>query len=165
MEKMVLLDGYSLMYRAYHALQTPMSAPDGTPTNAVHGFVMMLLKVIGEERPDGLAVAFDMRAPTFRKELFDGYKATRKPMPDDLRAQDPIIRELIARMEIPILECPEAADEISANDEVNVDFDTGVITDITTGKSYKAQPFPEFIQNIIRCGGLLASLKAGESND
>ncbi len=106
MEKMVLLDGYSLMYRAYHALQTPMSAPDGTPTNAVHGFVMMLLKVIGEERPDGLAVAFDMHAPTFRKEIFDGYKATRKPMPDDLRAQDPIIRELIARMEIPILECP-----------------------------------------------------------
>ena len=85
MEKMVLLDGYSLMYRAYHALQTPMSAPDGTPTNAVHGFVMMLLKVIGEERPDGLAVAFDMHAPTFRKEIFDGYKATRKPMPDDLR--------------------------------------------------------------------------------
>ena len=106
MEKIVLLDGYSLMYRAYHALQSPMSAPDGTPTNAVHGFVMMMIKVIAEERPDCLAVAFDMHAPTFRKQLFDGYKATRKPMPDDLRAQDPIIRELIARMEIPILECP-----------------------------------------------------------
>ncbi len=105
MEKIVLLDGYSLMYRAYHALQSPMSAPDGTPTNAVHGFVMMLVKVIAEERPDALAVAFDMHAPTFRKQIFDGYKATRKPMPDDLRAQDPIIRELIARMEIPILEC------------------------------------------------------------
>ena len=51
-------------------------------------------------------MAFDVHAPTFRAELFDGYKATRKPMPDDLRAQDPIIRELIARMEIPILECP-----------------------------------------------------------
>ncbi len=106
MDKMVLVDGYSLMYRAYHALQTPMSAPDGTPTNAVHGFVMMLLKVLGEEKPDGLAVAFDMHAPTFRSEIFDGYKATRKPMPDDLRAQDPIIRELIALMQIPILECP-----------------------------------------------------------
>ena len=106
MEKIVLLDGYSLMYRAYHALQSPMSAPDGTPTNAVHGFVMMMIKVIAEERPDCLAVAFDMHAPTFRKQLFDGYKATRKPMPDDLRMQDPIIRELIARMEIPILECP-----------------------------------------------------------
>lgn len=106
MEKIVLLDGYSLMYRAYHALQTPMSAPDGTPTNAVHGFVMMLLKVIDEERPDGLAVAFDMHGPTFRSGIFDGYKATRKPMPDDLRAQDPIIREIISLMEIPILECP-----------------------------------------------------------
>ena len=105
MEKLVLLDGYSLMYRAYHALQTPMTAPDGTPTNAVHGFIMMLLKVISEERPDGLAIAFDLHAPTFRKEIFDGYKATRKPMPDDLRAQDPVIRELIARMEIPVLEC------------------------------------------------------------
>lgn len=60
---------------------------------------------------------------------------------------------------LPILECPEAADEISAGDEVSVDFDTGVITDITTDKTYKAQPFPPFIQNIISAGGLLASLK------
>ena len=104
-DKFVLLDGYSLMYRAFHALQSPMSAPDGTPTNAVHGFVMMLLKVIQEERPDAMAVAFDMHAPTFRAKLFDGYKATRKPMPDELRAQDPIIREMISLMGIPILEC------------------------------------------------------------
>ena len=62
---------------------------------------------------------------------------------------------------LPILECEEAADEINANDEVSVDFDTGVITDITTGKTYKAQPFPPFIQNIIAKGGLLASLKEG----
>ena len=58
-----------------------------------------------------------------------------------------------------ILECPEAADGISAGDEVEVDFDTGVISDITTGKTYQAQPFPEFIQNIIKAGGLLKSLK------
>ena len=60
---------------------------------------------------------------------------------------------------LPILECPEAAEEIAADDEVSVDFDTGVISDITTGKTYKAQPFPPFIQNIIEKGGLLASLK------
>lgn len=60
---------------------------------------------------------------------------------------------------LPILECESAAEEISAGDEVSVDFDTGVITDLTTGKSYEAQPFPEFIQNIIKKGGLLASLK------
>ena len=60
---------------------------------------------------------------------------------------------------LPILECPEAADEISAGDEVKVDFSTGEIFDLTTGKTYRAQPFPEFIQNIIAKGGLLASLK------
>ena len=65
---------------------------------------------------------------------------------------------------LPILECEQAADEINANDEVKVDFDTGIITDITTGKSYQAQPFPPFIQNIIKSGGLLRSLKEGESN-
>ena len=66
---------------------------------------------------------------------------------------------------LPILECEEAAEEIAANDEVSVDFDTGIITDITTGKSYKAQPFPPFIQNIIKCGGLLKSLKGENGND
>ena len=60
---------------------------------------------------------------------------------------------------LPILECEQAAEEIAAGDEVRVDFDTGEISDIPTGKTYKAQPFPPFIQNIIRCGGLLKSLK------
>ena len=64
---------------------------------------------------------------------------------------------------LPILECEQAAEEIAAGDKVSVDFDTGVITDITTGKTYQAQPFPEFIQNIIRAGGLLKSLKEGEN--
>ena len=62
---------------------------------------------------------------------------------------------------LPILECEAAAEEIAAGDEVEVDFDTGVITDLTTGKTYQAEPFPEFIQNIIKKGGLLASLKEG----
>ena len=66
---------------------------------------------------------------------------------------------------LPILECEQAAQEINAGDEVKVDFDSGVITDITTGKSYKAQPFPPFIQNIIKSGGLLASIKEGQGND
>ena len=66
---------------------------------------------------------------------------------------------------LPILECEEAAEEINAGDEVKVDFDTGVITDITTGKTYKAQPFPPFIQNIIKKGGLLKSLKEVTSDE
>ena len=60
---------------------------------------------------------------------------------------------------MPILECEAAAEEIQAGDEVSIDFDTGVISDLTTGKTYQAEPFPEFIQNIIKSGGLLASLK------
>lgn len=66
---------------------------------------------------------------------------------------------------LPILECEQAAEEINADDEVKVDFDTGVITDITTGKTYQAQPFPAFIQNIITGGGLLASIKKGAKSD
>ena len=66
---------------------------------------------------------------------------------------------------LPILECEAAAEEIAAGDEVTVDFDSGIITDLTTGKSYTAQPFPPFIQNIIKSGGLLKSLKEGERND
>ncbi|NLF28474.1 MAG: DNA polymerase I, partial [Clostridiales bacterium] len=103
-EKLVLLDGYSLMYRAFHALTTPMTAPDGTPTNAVHGFLLMLFRVLQDEKPDAVLVAFDVGHRTFRSDLFDGYKATRKPMPDELRQQDPVIRDLIRRMGIAILE-------------------------------------------------------------
>lgn len=66
---------------------------------------------------------------------------------------------------LPILECEEAAEEIAAGDEVKVDFDTGIITDLSTGREYKAQPFPDFIQNIIRAGGLLKSLKEGGSGE
>lgn len=66
---------------------------------------------------------------------------------------------------LPILECEQAAEEISADDKVSVDFDTGIIANLTTGKTYEAQPFPPFIQNIIKCGGLLKSLKEGENNE
>lgn len=66
---------------------------------------------------------------------------------------------------LPILECEQAAEEINAKDEVKVNFDTGEITNVTAGKTYKAQPFPDFIQNIIKCGGLLKSIKKGEQND
>ena len=66
---------------------------------------------------------------------------------------------------LPILECEQAAQEIEAGHEVTVDFDTGIITDVTTGKSYQAQPFPPFIQNIIKSGGLLNSLREGSAND
>ena len=75
MMKLVLLDGYSLLYRAYHALSTPMNAPDGTPTNAIHGFLMMLCRIMEEEKPDYMGVAFDAHAKTFRAEMYAAYKA------------------------------------------------------------------------------------------
>ena len=103
--KLVLLDGYSLMYRAFYAVQGTMTAPDGTPTNAIHNFMMMVIKLIEDEAPDAIAAAFDMHAPTFRHNLYEGYKATRKPMPYDLKAQDPIIRELLSQMGIAVIEC------------------------------------------------------------
>ena len=88
MKKLVLIDGNSLINRAFYA--TPaFSAKDGTPTNAVFGFVNMLIKLIGEENPEYIAVAFDVHHPTFRHGMFADYKGTRKPMPDDLRPQKP----------------------------------------------------------------------------
>ena len=84
-DKIVMLDGYSLMYRAFHALQTPMTAPDGTPTNAVHGFIMMLLKVLDEEKPAGIAVAFDMHAPTLRAQEYGDPAADRSDGHSDSR--------------------------------------------------------------------------------
>ena len=74
-------------------------------TNAVHGFVMMLLRVLDEEAPTAAAVAFDVSKHTFRTDLYDGYKANRKPMPEELRQQDPVIRDLLERMGLRIVEC------------------------------------------------------------
>ncbi|MDR7392024.1 MAG: DNA polymerase I, partial [Armatimonadota bacterium] len=92
--KLVLLDGNGLVYRAFYALPY-FTTSDGRPTNAVYGFTNMLLKVLEEERPTHLAVAFDRPAPTFRHEDFAAYKATRPVMPDDLRSQMRLVKEVV----------------------------------------------------------------------
>ena len=102
--KIVLIDSYSLLYRAYYAIRTPMNAKDGTPTGAVFGFTNMLLRIIDEYKPTHIAATFDMHAPTFRHVACDYYKATRKPMPEDLRPQVPLVRELLSSMGITIVE-------------------------------------------------------------
>ena len=89
-----LIDGMSCAYRAYYAIRDLRSS-SGEPTNAVYGFTNMLLKIIRERKPDALAVVFDSRTPTFRHERFEAYKAHRKPMPEDLSFQLPLIREII----------------------------------------------------------------------
>ena len=102
-QTVLLVDGYSLIFRGFHALPL-LTAPDGTYTNAVHGFFSMLIKALGEYRPDGLCVMMDMHAPTFRHTLYDGYKATRKPMPEELRPQLPLVRKMLEAMHVRICE-------------------------------------------------------------
>ena len=99
--KLVLLDGNSITHRAYHAL--PAMDAGGTPTNAVFGFFSMLLRALRDEQAQYLAVAFDPHGPTFRHEQYAEYKAGRPPMPDDLRVQFPILREILQAMGVPIL--------------------------------------------------------------
>lgn len=99
MEKIILIDGNSLLNRAYYA--TPVfTTKDGFPTNAVFGFIKLLMKIASDKKPEYLAVAFDLHAPTFRHKMYDEYKAGRKPMPDDLAVQLPVLKELLALMEI-----------------------------------------------------------------
>ena len=103
MEKLVLIDGNSLLNRAFYA--TPaFTTKDGIPTNGVFGFVKLLLKIIADKKPSYLAVAFDLRAPTFRHKMYADYKAGRKSMPDDLAVQMPILKDVLALMNVKICE-------------------------------------------------------------
>ena len=103
MKKLVLIDGNSLINRAFYAMPA-LTTKSGVFTNAVYGFLTMLFKTFSEVKPDYIAVAFDLKAPTFRHKMYDGYKATRRPMPDELRSQMPIIKDLLTLMNIRIVE-------------------------------------------------------------
>ena len=103
MEKLVLIDGNSLLNRAFYA--TPLfTTKSGTPTNGVFGFVKLMLKIISDKKPTHFAVAFDLRAPTFRHKLYTDYKAGRRPMPDELAVQVPILKDVLRVMKIKICE-------------------------------------------------------------
>jgi DNA polymerase-1 len=97
------VDGNSIINRAYYGVR-PLSAADGTPTHAVYGFLSILQRLLKDYAPGGLCVTFDLPAPTFRHEMYDGYKAARKPMPDDLAAQLPLLREVLAALRVPVYE-------------------------------------------------------------
>jgi len=98
------IDGNSLMHRAFHAVPPTMNAPDGRPTNAIFGFLNMFLKMIDAFNPDGVVVAFDKGKPRVRMEMLPQYKAQRPPMDPDLHAQFPMIKELLAALNVPILQ-------------------------------------------------------------
>ncbi|CAB4646500.1 unannotated protein [freshwater metagenome] len=111
----LLLDGHSLAYRAFYALPADLATSSGQVTNAAYGFTSMLAKVVGDLAPDGVGVAFDTPAPTFRKEKDDSYKAGRKETPDLFRQQLPLIHQVLESLGIPIIEAPgfEADDVIA----------------------------------------------------
>ena len=115
MKKLMILDGNSVVNRAFYGVW-PLNAPDGTPTNAVYGFLAILQKLFEDEAPDSLCVAFDLPAPTFRHEMYEGYKAQRKPMPEELAVQMPLLKETLDAMHIRRLEAAgwEADDVLGA---------------------------------------------------
>lgn len=101
--KLMILDGNSLVNRAFYGIRM-LNAPDGTPTNALYGFLAILQRLLDEEKPDGLCVAFDVHAPTFRHQRYTEYKAGRRPMPEELRVQIPLLKELLDAMGVQQLE-------------------------------------------------------------
>lgn len=103
MDKLILIDGNSLLNRAYYAMAV-FSTKDGLPTNGIFGFVKLLFKILEDEKPRYLVVTFDVHEPTFRHKMYADYKATRKPMPEDLVVQVPVLKELLTAMDIRILE-------------------------------------------------------------
>lgn len=103
MKKLFILDSNSILNRAFYGVRY-LSAKDGTPTNAIYGFLNILLKLIKEQEPDYICAAFDVKAPTFRHKQYEGYKAQRKPMPEGLAAQMPLAKDVLRAMGVTILE-------------------------------------------------------------
>lgn len=102
MEKLVLIDGHSILNRAFYGVPD-LTNSEGIHTNAVYGFLNIMFKILDEEGADHLAVAFDRKEPTFRHKMYEEYKGTRKPMPEELREQVPLMQEVLSAMDIPIL--------------------------------------------------------------
>jgi DNA polymerase-1 len=133
MERLMLLDGNGLIYRGYFALiNVPLSTSKGELVNAVFGFSNIVLRGFQDVRPDYVAIAFDLPAPTFRHGLSADYKATRRPMPDDLRAQFPKVREVVAALRLPVFELAgfEADDVIGTltREAEGRDLETTIVT-------------------------------------
>ena len=130
--KIAVIDGNSLMHRAYHAVPPTMNAPDGTPTNAVFGFISMFLKFVEVASPDAVICAFDAGRPAFRMEALEQYKAQRPPMDEDLKVQFPIIESLLESMNVPVVrvkgwEGDDVLGTIAARDE-ELGYETLLVT-------------------------------------
>lgn len=131
-KKVAVIDGNSLMHRAYHAVPPSMNAPDGTPTNAVFGFLSMFLKFCEMAQPDAVVCAFDAGRPAFRMEALSQYKAQRPPMDPSLKAQFPVIENLLESMNVPVVrikgwEGDDILGTVAARDEA-LGFETLLVT-------------------------------------
>lgn len=131
-KKIAVIDGNSLMHRAYHAVPPTMNAPDGRPTNAVFGFLSMLLKFIEIAAPDAIICAFDAGRPEFRMKAIKQYKAQRPPMDDDLKVQFPLVENLLEAMDVPVVrvkgwEGDDVLGTIAARDEA-LGYETLLVT-------------------------------------
>ncbi len=131
MPTLYLIDGNSYLYRAFYAIRG-LTASDGTPTNAIFGFTNMIMKLLKEKNPDNFAIVFDMPGPTHRHEVYKEYKAHRKPMPEELVPQIPLIKELVNAFNIPIVEMSgyEADDILAliAKDGESAGMDVFIVT-------------------------------------
>ena len=140
--KLMVIDGNSIINRAFYGIRM-LTTRDGTPTNAVYGFLTILQKLVGEESPDALCVCFDRKAPTFRHLAYEGYKAQRKGMPDELAAQLPILKDVLAAMNIPRYEMDGwEADDLMGTISVK-DTAAGWETVIVTGDKDSLQLITE----------------------
>ena len=101
--KLVLVDGSNYLFRAFYAIRE-LSNSKGFPTNAIYGFTTMLMKLLRDQAPDCIAVAFDVKAPTFRHDTYADYKATRRAVPDTLIPQIPYVKEVVRGFAIPVIE-------------------------------------------------------------
>ena len=129
--KLMILDGNSVINRAFYGVGY-LSARSGQPTGAIYGFLNIMQSLLDEEQPDALAVAFDEKGPTFRNAAYEGYKATRKPMPEDLALQMPVLKEILSAMHIPMyaLQGWEADDILGTAGRIcgEADWDCVVVT-------------------------------------
>jgi len=152
-ERFMVLDGNSLVHRAFHAIRS-LSTSQGMPTNAVYGFTTMLLKLLEAENPDFIAVTFDKSRATFRQERFADYKAHRAPTPEDLRAQFPLVKRLLAALRIPVFEAEGyEADDIIATLAKSAE-DRGMVTTIVTGDRDTLQLVSEHIRVMLTRKGI-----------
>ena len=146
MNKLMVIDGNSIVNRAFYGVSQNLTTRSGQPTNAVLGFLNILNKLLDEVSPQALCVTFDRKAPTFRHLAYEGYKATRKGMPDELASQMPILKDVLRAMNIPMYELDgwEADDligTISVKDTA-AGWETVIVTGTRTPFSWSPTPPP-----------------------